>query len=154
MPNKYRFWAVGGFDISGIISFCGPLITLAFIGYTEIGWRGAYWFIVAWEGFFFFLLFAYYRPPSFETKHRRDGKGKMELFKEMDFVGIALFVIGCILLLLGINWGGRDYAWKSPAVISTLVLSFVVLIALGFWETYADLAYPLLPPKLFKKVRE
>lgn len=78
----------------------------------------------------------------------------MELFKEMDFVGITLFVVGCTLLLLGINWGGRDFPWKSAAVITPIVLSFVILIALGFWETYADLTYPLLPPKLFKRVRE
>jgi len=28
------------------------------------------------------------------------------------------------------------------------------LVILGFWETYANLSYPLLPPKLFRKVRE
>ena len=27
-----------------------------------------------------------------------------------------------------------------------------LLVALGFWEAYADLKYPMLPPKLFKNV--
>lgn len=50
--------------------------------------------------------------------------------------------------------GGRRYAWSSTPVISTIILGTACLVALGFWEVYADLKYPMLPPRLFRRVRE
>jgi hypothetical protein len=58
------------------------------------------------------------------------------------------------LIFAGVNWGGRTYAWSSPAVIAAIVIGISCGIVLGFWEAYADLKYPLLPPKMFKKFRE
>jgi hypothetical protein len=102
---------------------------------------------------FFILLFFCYNPPDFGMKHRHDGKTKLELLGELDYVGVFLFTAAATLLLVGINFGGRQYEWKSPAVIAPIVVGFACAVALGFWETKMDLKYPLLPPKLFKKVR-
>lgn len=44
VPNKYRMWAIGVFDVLGVISQLGPLVGYAFIAKTSIGWRGAYWY--------------------------------------------------------------------------------------------------------------
>ena len=71
----------------------------------------------------------------------------------MDFVGVGLFSLGCILFLVGVNWGGRQYDWNSAPVISTLVIGAALLVALGFYEVYVDLPYPMLPPKFFRNVR-
>ena len=49
-------------------------------------------------------LYFFYKPPSFETKHKYDGKSRMDLLKELDYVGLFLFTSGCVLLLLGLNW--------------------------------------------------
>jgi hypothetical protein len=49
--------------------------------------------------------------------------------------------------------GGRLYAWSSAPVISTIVLGAVLLVALGFYEVYAPLPYPMLPVKFFKNIR-
>lgn len=46
------------------------------------------------------------------------------------------------------------YPWSSAHVVAPIVLAFVCFIALGFWEVYANLKYPILPPKLFKKWRD
>jgi hypothetical protein len=82
------------------------------------------------------------------------GKTKWELVKELDFVGLFFFASGCVLFLLGVNWGGRQYNWDSAEVLSTMLLGILLLVALGFWEAYADLKYPLMPPKLFKRWRK
>jgi hypothetical protein len=105
------------------------------------------------HAFFGIFLACTYFPPTFNTKHKDDGKTKLELLKELDYVGLALFTAGCVLFLVGINWGGRQYEWDSPNVIATMVVGIVCLIALGFWEAYADLKYPLMPPRLFKRWR-
>ncbi|KAK3703014.1 hypothetical protein LTR37_014744 [Vermiconidia calcicola] len=116
-------------------------------------WRSIYWYIFAIESVGLILIILFYKPPNFHTKHLKDGKSRWELVRQMDFVGFALFSVGCILFLIGVNWGGRQYAWSSAPVISTLVLGAALLVVLVFYEVYAPLKYPMLPTKLFKNVR-
>ncbi|KAF2805892.1 TRI12-domain-containing protein [Mytilinidion resinicola] len=153
VPNKWRVYAVGGFELMAITSFLGPLCAFAFISKTALGWRAAYWYMCGFHGFFGIFLALTYFPPSFKTKHRTDGKTKWQLVKELDFVSLFLFSLGCLLFLLGINYGGKQYPWKSGHVIGPIVVGLLSLIALGFWSAYADLKYPLMPRRLFKKVR-
>ena len=99
------------------------------------------------------LLFFCYKPPDFHMKHRYDGKTKRQLLSELDYVGLVFFAGASTLILLGINFGGRKYPWNHPAVIAPIVIGFCSAVALGFWEARPSLKYPLLPPKLFKKIR-
>lgn len=119
------------------------------------------------------MFFTYY-PPTFQTKHKHDGKHKahhpfslrrplrldtvgktkMQLIKEIDYIGLLLFMAGCVLFLLGINYGGRQYPWTSAQVIAPVVVGVLCLISLGFYEVYADLPQPIMPPRLFRKWRE
>jgi MFS family permease len=153
VPNKWRLYAIGLFDFMAIVSFLGPLVAYAFIEHQAIGWRGAYWYMCAFHGFFLIVLICTYFPPTFNTKHKQDGKTKWQLVKEIDYVGLLLFAAGCLLFLIGVNYGGRQYPWSDSHVIAPMVVGICCLIGLGFWEAYADLAYPLMPPRLFKNVR-
>ncbi|KAL5461037.1 hypothetical protein PMIN06_002385 [Paraphaeosphaeria minitans] len=154
VPNRYRLTTLGVMTLANHVSSFGPLIAYAFVAYTEIGWRACYWLCFASEVATAVMLWAFYRPPRFETKHEDDGKGKWQLVKELDYVGLWLFTAGCLLLLLGLNWGGVTYPWSSAHVVVPIVVAFTCFVALGFWEVYAPLKYPILPPKLFKKWRE
>ncbi|KAF2019486.1 MFS general substrate transporter [Aaosphaeria arxii CBS 175.79] len=154
VPNRYRFATLGAMVFANHVSSFGPLISYAFIKYSPIGWRACYWFCFAWEAATAIMLFFFYNPPTFETKHVDDQKTKWQLIKEMDHFGLWLFTGGCLLLLLGLNWGGVSYPWASAHVIAPIVVAFVCFVGLGFWEVYGNLKYPILPPKLFKKWRE
>lgn len=125
----------------------------AFIARTSMTWRAVYWYLFAFEAFSLIMVVLFYRPPNFNTKHQRDHKTRWQLTKEMDWVGFSLFTLGCVLFLIGVNWGGRGYAWSSAEVIATLVVGTAVLVALGFYEVYAPLKYPMLPAKLFRNIR-
>ena len=72
---------------------------------------------------------------------------------EMDFVGLFMFIASCSLLLVGINFGGRQYPWKSATTIAPIVVGVLAFVALFIWEFKAPLKYPLLPPKLLKDFR-
>ncbi|KAH7120948.1 fungal trichothecene efflux pump [Dendryphion nanum] len=155
VPNRYRFATLGVMILANHVSSFGPLISYAFIKYSPIGWRACYWFCFeAWEVATAIMLWLFYNPPSFETKHEGEGKTKWELVKEMDHLGLLLFTGGCLLLLLGLNWGGVSYPWSSAHVIAPIIIAFVCFIALGLWEVYGNLKYPILPPKLFRKWRD
>ncbi|OQO14882.1 hypothetical protein B0A48_00264 [Cryoendolithus antarcticus] len=147
VPMRYRVFAIGCFELTALIAFVSPVIAYAMLSQTIIGWRAVYWFLFSFEACGLTLLVFCYKPPTFHTKHRTDGKTRIELLRQMDFVRVLLFASGCISFLLGINWGGRKYAWSSAPVISTIVIGAVLLVSLGLWEAFANLKYPMLPPK-------
>lgn len=131
--------------------FC-PLITYAFIAHTSIGWRGAYWYV--WFPCIWYCLHVFVvQTSSFETKHKADGLSKWKLVAEMDYVGLFLFIAGCVLFLVGLSWGGRQYPWRHAAVIAPIVVGIFLLVLLFVWVFNANLKYPFLPPKLFRQWR-
>lgn len=135
------------------ISFLGPLVAYAFIGRTEIGWRGAYIYMTCFHAAALVLLFFVYHPPTFETKHKGDGKTRLQLLAELDYFGLFLFSAGCILFLLGVNYGGRQHPWVSGYVLAPMIIGVLCLVCLGFWEVYGNSKHPLMPPRLFKNWR-
>ncbi|EXJ68957.1 uncharacterized protein A1O5_07889 [Cladophialophora psammophila CBS 110553] len=153
IPNKYRLTALGLYGTSGIFCLMSPLITYAFIAHASIGWRGAYWFMCAIHGCAGIFLFCFYHPPTFETKHKEGRVSRWKLVAEMDYIGLFLFIAGCTLFLVGLNFGGRQYPWMSSAVIGPIVVGFMLLVLLFVWDFNANLKYPLLPPKLFRQWR-
>ena len=104
VPNKFRVFVVGAFELSATLAFVSPMIAYALLSSTSIGWRAVYWFLFSFEGFGLILVVLFYNPPNFNTKHRGDGKSRTQLLKEMDFVGVMLFAAGSICFLLGVNW--------------------------------------------------
>ncbi|KAI2609044.1 MFS general substrate transporter [Hypoxylon fragiforme] len=77
-----------------------------------------------------------------------EGDWKLKL-KAVDFVGIALTLAGVSVLMLGLTWGGSEYPWKSTAVITTLVLGFLLCVAFVLWQ-WRGPRYPLVPLHIFK----
>ena len=57
----------------------------------------------------------------------------MDLIKEIDYFGVFLWTVGVVLFLLGISWGGSQYPWKSAAVICTLVIGALGIVAFFVW---------------------
>lgn len=91
-------------DVATTISAFGPLISYAFIAYVPIKWRAVYWFAFSIEFFACCMVFLFYKPPSFNTKHGHEGKSKLALLRQLDFFGLFLFTSGLTLLLIGITW--------------------------------------------------
>lgn len=46
-------------------------------------------------------MIIFYHPPTFSLKHREDGKTKLQLLMELDYVGLFLFIVANVLFLLG-----------------------------------------------------
>ncbi len=61
----------------------------------------------------------------------------------IDWLGAALLSGGTAALLMGLVWGGKQYAWTSGHVLSALALAAMLLVAFAFQERRA--AEPILP---------
>ncbi|RGP60402.1 hypothetical protein FLONG3_10868 [Fusarium longipes] len=77
-----------------------------------------------------------------------EGDWKMKL-KAVDFLGIVLALSGMTVVILGLTWGGKEYAWNSTQVISTLVIGTAVSIAFMLWQ-WKGPKYPLIPLHIFR----
>jgi EmrB/QacA subfamily drug resistance transporter len=62
---------------------------------------------------------------------------------KIDWTGAAVLALGTTALLLGLVWGGHQYAWASPQVVGALVASVLLLVAFGLWERRVE--EPILP---------
>ena len=68
--------------------------------------------------------------------------------RPIDYGGVVTSIGGIVLVLLGLSWGGREYAWDSPLVVG-LLLTGVAMLALFLWLE-GRAADPLLPLSLFR----
>jgi len=65
----------------------------------------------------------------------------------IDYVGIVLVGLGASGLTLATSWGGGEYAWTSPMIVSLFVGSAAALALFVWVETRT--AEPILPMRLF-----
>ncbi|MFF7725946.1 MFS transporter [Streptomyces sp. NPDC008001] len=75
-------------------------------------------------------------PQHHGTRHR------------IDFLGAGLAAAFSTAVLLVTEWGGKEYAWDSPAILGMIAAS-VLLLGLFLWRQ-ATAAEPVLPLSLFK----
>ncbi|KAK1671919.1 fungal trichothecene efflux pump-domain-containing protein [Colletotrichum godetiae] len=114
-------------------------------------WRWGY-YAGAFFAFFSFLLYlVVYHPPSYRQLNVA-GKTELEMTKHLDFVGVFLYVSGCVLLLLGFCLGASSYPSVGKEVIGTLVGGFAALVLFVLYEAFSTTEQPLMPPKMFKNV--
>ncbi|CAM1504892.1 Fc.00g024830.m01.CDS01 [Cosmosporella sp. VM-42] len=152
VPNEWRMATIAMFDASAIVAQLMPLISWVLIKYTG-EWRNTYYLMIAWQVFNTAFLWMFYDPPRFSTKHGNTGRTKMDLFKSFDWLGLFIFISGCTLFIVGVNWGGTLYPWISAATLAPIIVGLLLLIGLGIYEAYGNVKEPLLPSRLFKEVR-
>jgi len=129
----------------------GPLIARLFIQNTAAGWRWSYYLGIILSGITVILYQFLYHPPTYDQLHV-GGKTRWQQFKELDFVGIVLFITGVIVFLIGLSWGGTTYPWKSAAVLCSIIGGGLTLVAFGLYEAYVFKGQALMPLRLFKRI--
>ncbi|KAF2006282.1 fungal trichothecene efflux pump [Amniculicola lignicola CBS 123094] len=150
VPNSIR-GPMNAFVLSTSVPFAvfGPPVARALYENTGLQWRWSYILGVIVNALAVTFYFFFYHPPTYEMLHI-GGKSKLKQLKTLDWVGIFLFTTGLVVFLIGLNWGGSAYPWKSGHVLGALFAGFFTLVLFGFWEAYCGIEYPLIPMRLFK----
>ena len=66
----------------------------------------------------------------------------------IDIEGALLLVAGVSCLLLALVWGGTEYPWGSPIIVTLILGGALLTAAFVTWE--AQTAEPILPLRLFR----
>lgn len=136
VPPRRRGTYVG--IIAGAWAFAsvlGPLLGGWFS--DTIGWRWAFWFnlpleLVAVGAVVFFL-----RIPLQKRTH-----------PVLDIPGMTALAVATAALVFVTSWGGREYGWRSPVILSLIALTLAAGAALVMLERRA--AEPIIPLHLFR----
>lgn len=111
-------------------------------------WRYIYLLLAIVAVLALIVLGIFYHPPP---RPLSIGVTKMQLIKRLDYGGALLSTLGVILLLIGINWGGGDYAWGSARVITFLTLGIAILIVFAIYERHF-VKNPMFPMRLVQRL--
>lgn len=144
-PPMQRAKFMGLFGaIFGIASIIGPALggfltdfaTVTINGHLIAGWRWVFYANVP-LGILALCMIAFKTP---RLNHGNRGT--------IDFLGAILLLVVFIPFLLALTWGGHQYAWNSPTLLSMFALSLVSLILFVLVEARAKDA--IMPLNLFK----
>ena len=129
--GKYMGPLGGLFAISSVL---GPVLGGFFTQHMD--WRWCFWINVPIGIIAFVIALFALKLPS----HKSD--------KKVDVLGIIFMVAATSQLILVTSWGGHDYDWNSPTIIS-LIIGTVVSAAL-FVYVESKVSNPIIPIFLFK----
>ncbi|MCJ1304667.1 hypothetical protein MMC08_007480 [Hypocenomyce scalaris] len=131
-----------------IIPFCPSVLWGQLIA-SHAGWRYIGLLCGVWAAVgLFTTLFFYFPPPRVNSQ----GLTKKEVISRIDFVGGFLSIVGMILFMAGLQWGGYQYSWKSAHVLVPLLLGALLLIGFVVWEIKGT-KYPMFPSRLKQEPR-
>ena len=68
--------------------------------------------------------------------------------RKIDIGGAILIVLAIVPALLGLSWGGNQYAWSDPIVLSALASGAFMAVIFALYET--RVSDPILPLAVFK----
>ncbi|KAF9928292.1 hypothetical protein FBU30_002514 [Linnemannia zychae] len=135
--GKYQGLFGGVFAISSVI---GPLLGGLFSDHAT--WR--------WAFFINLPIGAITLTVIVKLLHLPEAKDSLkDKVKRIDGLGAITLIVGLIMVLLALNWGGSKYPWNSGIIIGLLCAGFAVLsvFLLIEWKVAVE---PILPFRLFK----
>ncbi|KAJ5673758.1 Major facilitator superfamily domain general substrate transporter [Penicillium macrosclerotiorum] len=144
LPLEKRPFAVAILQSSfGIATIIGPLLGGAFTQHST--WRWCFWINLPLGAVTILTLVFFFNPPS-----RNSTKVSLILHRleSLDLLGAIFFAPAVIMILLAVQWGGTEYAWKSATIIGLFIGGAGLGVIFAFWQVYRG-EKAMIPPRLF-----
>lgn len=125
-------WSVG--------TIIGPVVGGAFVEHSTWRWAFIINFPFCVLGYVLAILFV-----------RLNAVSKMTLaqkLKQTDWVGAVLFLGGTTSFLVGLSWGGVQYAWVSVQTLAPIIVGLFGVVAFVGWQMWVK-PRSLLPMSIF-----
>jgi len=114
---------------AGAGQLVGPLIGGALTQHAS--WRWCFWINVP-VGAVTIAVMAFIQFPPY--KNQKTNWTLRDVMHDWDLTGFALFAPACIMLLLGLQWGGTEYPWDSARIIGLLCGAAATFVVFFVWE--------------------
>lgn len=121
-------------SVFGVASVLGPVLGGWFT--DGPGWRWGLWLNVPIGIAAIIAIWILLRLP------------KKQASFQMDIWGTITMIIATTALILTVTWGGNDYEWTSPTILTLIAVTIVFGTAFVFIELRAT--DPLVPMRVFK----
>ncbi|KAL5345545.1 hypothetical protein ACLOAV_009295 [Pseudogymnoascus australis] len=142
LPNKWRHIGVVFADIAVYVCITVIPVTARY-GYYVGSWRANFIAAAVLQFASFLGLYFFYFPPAHPL-----GLPYKQVLRELDYVGILLFLAGSLPFLVGIVYA-TIFPSTDVHVIAPLVVGCAMLVAFALWETYGNTKHPLTPTEIF-----
>ncbi|KAJ5451850.1 hypothetical protein N7445_000033 [Penicillium cf. griseofulvum] len=125
---------------SAVGNIMGPTVGALFSTYASWRWIG--WINLPWLGIGtpLVIIFLKLRPIPLDST-------LVGNLKRLDWIGIALLIIGISILVIPMSWAGSLYPWPSWQTLLPMFLGVATLVAFGFYE--GKPTDPIVPYRIF-----
>jgi EmrB/QacA subfamily drug resistance transporter len=135
-PSERGKWVGLTAAVFGLATIIGPTIGGYLTDY--LSWRWAF-FVNIPLGVIVILLFIFLFPQLRRQKERH----------KVDYAGAVTMTLALVPLMLGLTWGGVEYAWLSPQIIGLFAFTALMIALFFFFESRAEEA--IIPLWIFRR---
>ncbi|KAK7217110.1 hypothetical protein V2G26_005113 [Clonostachys chloroleuca] len=125
---------------SAVGNILGPFIGALFSTYVTWRWIGWINLPILGLGFPLVLFFLKLRPVP-------NGGTLTDRLRRLDWLGMALVVIGIAIFVIPLSWAGSLFPWASWQTLVPMLLGVVVLVLFVYYE--GKPTEPIMPHRLF-----
>lgn len=140
MRNRGMYFGIFGM-VWALASAVGPVLGGVFT--TKVTWRWCFWINLPLSGVGMIIL-------AFVLKLHNPRTPMKEGLMAIDWPGSLLVIGGTVMWLLGLEFGGVTFPWKSVTTICLIVFG-IFTVGLFLIYEWKIAKYPVIPIRLFKK---
>ncbi|EFX06414.1 major facilitator superfamily transporter [Grosmannia clavigera kw1407] len=127
-------------SVWALASALGPVMGGVFT--SRVSWRWCFYINLPFGGLALGVLVFFLHLHNPRTPLRQG-------LAAIDWVGNLLIMGGTLMILMGLQFGGDKFPWKSATVICLIVFGAVVIALFCIYESRFAV-YPVMPPRIFQ----